>query len=115
MIVERQRLLQIGADFNALDAERRVTTSLRFTSTPEIPVVGEWILLTDAEGNSCRARVEQIEGLALAARPDWATWIPGQIARLTQSFAGSVLREEIGDRSPTEGMTPHVTGHLQAA
>jgi len=115
MIAELLRLLQIGADFNALDAEGRVRTSLRFTWTPEIPSVGEWVLLTDAEGNNCRACVEEIEGLSLLARPDWTTWIPGQIAQLSQSFVGAVGQDVIGVKPLTEGTAPRVTGHLQAA
>lgn len=109
------RLLQIGVDFNALDIDGRVKASLRFAATPEIPAVGEWVLLTDVDGNGCHARVEEIDGLAVVARADWATWIPGEIARLSQSFAGAVRLGEIGDKPATEGAAPRVTGPLQAA
>ena len=77
-----ERLLQIGADFNALDAEGRVKVSLRHAATPEIPAVGEWVLLEDAEGNSCLARVEEVDGFVTVARAGWATWISGaRVAR----------------------------------
>ena len=110
-----ERLLVIGADFNALDAEGRVRASLRYAATPEVPSVGEWVRLEDGEGNSCLARVEEVEGLAVVARADWSTWISGEIARLSRSFEGGARLGEIGDRQATEGVKPHATGHLQAA
>lgn len=110
-----ERLLQIGADFNAVDADGRVRASSRYATTPEIPAVGEWILLTDADGNACRARVEEVTGVAVSARPDWATWIAGEIARLSRTFEGGTRLGEIGDKPQTEGTTPHATGSLQAA
>lgn len=36
-----ERLLLIGADFNSMDSNGRVKTSLRFSTTPEIPAIGE--------------------------------------------------------------------------
>lgn len=110
-----ERLLQIGADFNAIDADGRVKASLRYAATPEIPAIGEWILLTDAEGNTCRARVEEVTGVAVAARPDWPMWISGEIVRLSRIFESGVRLGEIGDKPSTEGATPHATGSLQAA
>jgi hypothetical protein len=110
-----ERLLLIGADFNALDPEGRVRASLRFGATPEVPSLGEWVRLEDAEGNSCLARVDKIDGLDVVAAADWATWIPGQIARLSRTFEGGVRLGEIGDRPATEGVTPRASGHLQAA
>ena len=110
-----ERLLQIGADFNAVDADGRVKASLRYATTPEIPAIGEWILLADAEGNTCRARVEEVMDVTVAARPDWSTWIAGEIARLSRTFEGGMRLGELGDKPQTEGATPHATGSLQAA
>jgi hypothetical protein len=78
----------IGADFNALDGEGRVRASLRFAATSEIPDIGEWVRLEDVEGNSCSAAVEQVRGLAVLARPDWSSWVAGDVARLSRVFGG---------------------------
>ena len=86
-----ERTLVIGADFNALDAEGRVRASLRFAATPEIPAVGEWVLLQDTERNSCLALVEEVVGLAVLARPAWLTWIAGEVGCLDQCFGGRRL------------------------
>ena len=110
-----ERLLLICADFNALDPEGRVRASLRFGATPEVPSRGEWVWLEDAEGNSCLARVDRIDGLDVVASADWATWIPGQITRLSRTFEAGARFGEIGDRPATEGVAPRASGHLQAA
>jgi hypothetical protein len=96
-----ERLLLIGTDFNALDRDGRVKASLRFAATPEVPAVGEWVSLMDAESNSCLARVEVVDGLAVVARPDWATWIPGAIAQLNQVFRSSVYADDVRAHPPT--------------
>jgi hypothetical protein len=101
-----ERLLQIGADFNALDADGRVRASLRFATTPEIPTIGEWVLLADAEGNSCPATVEAVDGVSVLVRPDWARWIPGQIALLSQVFPSHAYAESAGSPS-TESQGEH--------
>ncbi len=88
-----ERLLLIGADFNALDAEGRVLASIRYAATPEIPTVGEWVRLEDAEEDSCLARVEDIHALTIVARPDWSTWLPGDVARLSQVFSSRTFVE----------------------
>lgn len=98
-----RRLLVIGADFNALDAEGRVRASLRFAVTPEIPNIGESIRLEDAEGNSCTAVVEEVRGLAVLARPDWASWLAGDVARLGQVFGSRRLVKYVSTgRSPDD-------------
>lgn len=101
-----ERLLQIGVDFNALDAEGRVKASLRFSATPEIPAIGEWVLLTDTEGNSCPAIVEVVSGVVVLLRPDWTRWIPGQIALLSRVFPSHVYAET-DDSPPTESQGEH--------
>jgi hypothetical protein len=106
MIGELHRLLQIGADFNALDPEGRVKASLRYAATPEIPAIGEWVLLVDGEGNSCPAVVETVNGLEALARPDWTRWIPGQVAQLSRSFPSSVFMET-DESPPTETQGEH--------
>ena len=95
-----ERLLLIGADFNALDAEGRVRASLRYAATPEIPAVGEWVRLEDVEENSCLARVEDIHALTIVARLDWSTWIPGDVARLTQVFGSRRLVKYVSTGRP---------------
>lgn len=107
------RLLQIGVDFNALDAERRVKASLRFATSPEIPAVGERVLLADVEGNSCLATVESVSGLAILASPDWSTWIPSSVAQLNKTFSSPVFVED--DRSPPTSTRGEHLSALQPA
>lgn len=101
-----ERLLQIGADFNALDAGGRVRASLRFATTPEIPTIGEWVLLVDAEGNSCPAIVELVDGMSVIVLPDWPRWIPGQFALLSRVFPSRVYAET-DDSPPTKSQGEH--------
>ncbi len=108
-----ERLLQIGADFNALDDDGRVKASLRYAATPEIPAVGEWVLLADADGNNCLARVEEVDGLSIVARADWLTWIPSQITHLSRVFASDVFVEH--DRNPPTSPRGEHSGQLQPA
>ena len=111
MIGDLRRMLEIAADFNALDENGRVLASLRFASTPEVPDIGEWVLLADGEGNSCPAIVDAVDGLSMLARPDWTRWIPGQIAELSRVFPSSSFAET--EKSPpTEALGEHA-GELQ--
>jgi hypothetical protein len=97
-----ERLLLIGADFNALDPEGRIRASLRYAASPEVPAVGEWVRLEDLEENSCLARVEAVEGLSVVARPDWSMWIPGEIMRLSREYRSHVFAEFASTTPVTE-------------
>lgn len=68
------RELSVWADFNAVDAQHRIATSLRFTSSAERPVKGEVIRLYDDEGNAVQGVVEEVKDLALYVRPVMETW-----------------------------------------
>lgn len=69
---EITRELSIWADFNSLDEERRIKTSLRFAA--DRPHEGEWVHLYDDEGNAVRGVVESIEGMIIRVRPAMETW-----------------------------------------
>lgn len=99
-----ERLLVIGADFNALDAEGRVRASLRFAATSEVPTVGEWVLLEDADRNSCLAVVEAVEGLGVLARPEWPTWIAGDVGCLGHVFGSRTFVKYGSTGPPTEAL-----------
>ena len=63
------------ADFNAVDADHRITASLCFADTAERPSPGEWVHLYDDDGNSVRGVVEEVEDLAVRVRPSMETWV----------------------------------------
>jgi hypothetical protein len=69
------RQLSVWADFNALDAEHRITTSLRFADSAERPAKGELIRLYDDEGNSVNGVVEEVHDLTIRVRPVMETWM----------------------------------------
>lgn len=97
-----ERVLVIGADFNSVDSDRRVRASLRYGRTSEIPAVGERVLLEDGEGNTCIAVVEGADGLALLARPDWSTWVAGDVAAIGRVFASPHFVAQRSVESPTD-------------
>jgi hypothetical protein len=67
------RELSVWADFNALDQDHRIRTSLRFAS--EWPTEGDWVWLYDGEGNAVQGLVEAIDGLAVQVHAEMSTWI----------------------------------------
>jgi hypothetical protein len=73
-VPEFTRELSIWADFNSLDAERRIKASLRFSDSPDRPHEGEWVRLHDDEGNAVRGVVENIDGMIIRVRPAMETW-----------------------------------------
>lgn len=103
-----ERLLHLKVDFNGLDSEGRVKASLRLAATSEVPRRGEWVLLEDAEGNTCLGRVEGVGHAIVAVQPDLATWIPGEILRLARQLSSPVLTEDTR-RPPTTGVEAQVT------
>jgi hypothetical protein len=79
--------LVLEVDFNNIDALDRIVASLRFANHWRRPNVGEWVRLTDAEGNVCVGQVEEIRNLIVAVRPDWGLW---SSAVVTEPFLGGV-------------------------
>ena len=78
--VQFRRELSVWADFNAIDAQHRITTSLRFADTPERPAKGEQIRLYDDEGNAVQGIVEEVNDLAVQVRPIMETWTTTALA-----------------------------------
>jgi hypothetical protein len=66
--------LSVWADFNALDADHRIATSLRFADAAIRPAPGEQIRLYDDEGNAVQGVVEEVRDLAIFVRPVMETW-----------------------------------------
>lgn len=56
------------ADFNEQDDEGRLAVLM--------PEAGEEIELRDGDGNTCRGRIEQVEGRLASVLLDWTTWSP---------------------------------------
>jgi hypothetical protein len=75
-----KRELLIWADFNSIDAQRRITASLRFSDAPARPSPGEWVRLHDDEGNAVMGVVEEIHDLIVHVRPEMATWTSAAIS-----------------------------------
>jgi hypothetical protein len=75
-----KRELLIWADFNSLDAQRRITASLRFSDAPVRPSQGEWVRLHDDEGNAVMGVVEKIDDLTVHVRPEMSTWTSADIS-----------------------------------
>ena len=68
-------------DFNKRDAEGRPVavpgggTMYWLGPYPE----GTRVRLVDAEGNSCEAVLDEVDGQILKFRPDWETWSEGEV------------------------------------
>ena len=109
------RELVFTVDFNAMDEQGRIKASIRFASSPEVPVIGEEVRLLDAELNTCLGRVDELSLPLIAVRADPATWVPGVDLEVGGFFGGAAFSEGIVRREPTEGPRVHATGKLQAA
>jgi hypothetical protein len=66
----------LRADFNEFDEDGRLIVLLRRMLGPSSPEAGEEVELRDADGNSCRGRIEQVEGQVAYVHLDWETWVP---------------------------------------
>ena len=67
----------VEVDFNNLDANDNVVSSLRFLNRWRRPSIGEWVRLIDAEGNACIGQVSELRNLIAVVQPDWGTWTSG--------------------------------------
>ena len=76
-----EREVVLHADFDQLDDERCVWTSIRFMlKGPRHPREGEWVYLLDNRGRGCVGKVEAINGWRARVRPDWSSWVPTEDA-----------------------------------
>jgi hypothetical protein len=72
-----EREVVLRADFDQLDDEQCVWTSIRFMlKGPRHPREGEWVYLLDNRGRGCMGRVEKLNGWTVRVRPDWSSWVP---------------------------------------
>lgn len=62
------------ADFNSLDENGLLPTTLHYAIFLKRPKVGDWVRLDDTEGHSCQGRVERITGELIEVAPNWDTW-----------------------------------------
>lgn len=67
-VIQREELI-ILVDFNAVDDQSRLLASLRHTIGWRKPQVGDWVRLDDAEGHTCRGRVDSVQGKAIKVTP----------------------------------------------
>ncbi len=72
-----EREVVLRADFEQLDEQQCVWTSLRFMlQGPRHPHEGEWVYLIDNLGRGCLGQIESISGWSAKVRPDWSSWTP---------------------------------------
>jgi hypothetical protein len=78
-LVAREVVLR--ADFQLLDDDGCTWISMRFrrNSDADPPRAGDLVYLLDGEGCGCVGRVQQVEGWYVCIRPDWSTWIGGEL------------------------------------
>ena len=66
----------LRVDFNDFDDDGRLAALLRRVLGPSLPAEGDEVELRDGDGNSCRGRIERIEGPIAYVDLDWDTWVP---------------------------------------
>jgi hypothetical protein len=71
----QEREVVVRVDFDDLDDDGCVTTSLRFLHGPRRPVAGETVYLLDRMGHGCMAEVVEVLGWSARIRPDWDSWL----------------------------------------
>jgi hypothetical protein len=70
--VDREIALRV--DFDDIDEEGFVVTSVRFMLGPRHPVEGDLVFLADSRGNSCFGKVHALSGWLARIEPDWTSW-----------------------------------------
>jgi hypothetical protein len=83
---------KMTTDFNYIDDDGRLTAVPSSYEGPAANVrIGGAIRLTDREGNSCQAVIEEIADRFVLLRPVWETWSPAERSWITsQSVDASV-------------------------
>jgi hypothetical protein len=72
-----EREIVLRAEFDDLDDESCVWTSMRFMlEGPRHPEKGEWVFLLDSAGRGCLGRVDEVNGWNARVCPDWDSWEP---------------------------------------
>lgn len=66
----------LHADFNDFSEDGHLAALLRPVVGHSLPGVGDEVELRDSDGNSCRGRIERIEGRIAYVLVDWNTWVP---------------------------------------
>ena len=96
-------------DFNNRDGDDRVIASLRFANRWERPSVGQWVRLTDAEGDVCVGQVEEVRNAIVAIRPDWSSWVATSVTHINVGLAATSGETLRGYRLRTASLpTPQV-------
>jgi hypothetical protein len=63
------REIVLRVDFDDVDDERCLWTSLHFMRGPRHPVAREWVYLLDSRGRGCMGQVESVTGWLARVRP----------------------------------------------
>jgi hypothetical protein len=71
----------IHVDFNDLEDGGRIAALVE--DSDRFPIVGQEALLTDDEGNACRATIEDVEGDLIHLALDWSSWNKPVVAALS--------------------------------
>jgi hypothetical protein len=67
-------LISFWVDFNSIRHDGTLPASLRFSSGPRVPAIGEVVILHDHDGNQCEGRVVARRGRIVDVEPDRSTW-----------------------------------------
>lgn len=70
-----EREIAVRADFDDLDNEWCVWTSLHLLRGPRRPRPSEWVYVLDGQGKGCLGQVEAVHGWMARVSLDWSTWI----------------------------------------
>ena len=65
---------RLWADFNIARPDGSIRTTVRYAFIAEFLEPGMVVMLRDDEGNTVRARVMTIDGLAVELVADWSSW-----------------------------------------
>lgn len=103
-----QQGIVLWVDFNSLEDDDLLPTTLRYATGPRKPTEGEWVRIMDSDGNSCWARVLRIEGMTVEVRPEWSTWISPV---MTEAFSGWTSPEDTHPGGSWVPPTPMVGEH----
>ena len=100
------------ADFNEFDEDGRLVVLRRRVLGPSLPETDEEVELRDADGNSCRGRIEQVEGQVAYVRLDWDTWVPSPPSYHQEPQGWWVIIAGPSPRSESRGVSEAVISEI---
>ena len=77
--IDREVVLKV--DFDLLADDGCAWVSMRFHRGPSVPQPGDLVYLMDGAGRGCVGLVADRDGWYVCVRPDWSTWVGGELPR----------------------------------